>query len=208
MGPIKTALMSTIIVDTALFQAMGESEPVLRTESGAWGKPRGPVVPKSELVIKLKMNPEIMKRMINFFLEMVINRIISFKIKTGNLSLQELYTFRIVLAKLCAIYSRSFDPCTSAIRWFSGENKNPFQGLFCSGDRDRTCDQSLNRRLLYRWATPEYLNSNFRSNSAESLVTSIFLLKNLLTTTHSPTFAPSLESSMYSLSNYSGICRA
>ena len=33
-GPIKTILIGNIIVDTVLFQAIGESPPVLRTESG------------------------------------------------------------------------------------------------------------------------------------------------------------------------------
>lgn len=69
-GPIKTILMGKIIVDTVLFQATGESEPVLRIESGYLGKPRGPVDPKSEVVIKLKASPKTMKRITNFFLEM------------------------------------------------------------------------------------------------------------------------------------------
>ncbi len=60
-------------MDTALFQAIGESPPVLRTESGGLGKPRGPVVPKSEVVIKRKANPETMKRITNFFLEIFIS---------------------------------------------------------------------------------------------------------------------------------------
>ena len=65
-------MIGKIIVDTALFQAIGESPPVLRTESGGLGKPRGPVDPKSEEVIKRKANPETMKRKTNFVLEMFI----------------------------------------------------------------------------------------------------------------------------------------
>lgn len=61
-----------MIVDTALFQALGESPPVLRTESGDLGKPRGPVVPKSEVVIKRKANPKTRKKRTNFVLEMFI----------------------------------------------------------------------------------------------------------------------------------------
>ena len=61
--------MGKIMLDTILFQAIGDSDPVLRRESGDLGKPRGPVVPKSEVVIKRKANPEMMKRIINFFLE-------------------------------------------------------------------------------------------------------------------------------------------
>lgn len=68
-GPIKTILIGNIMLDTALFQAIGESPPVLRTESGGFGKPRGPVVPKSEEVIKRKTNPEMIKSITNFFLE-------------------------------------------------------------------------------------------------------------------------------------------
>ena len=68
-GPIKTTLIGNIILDTALFHGIGESLPVLRTESGCLGKPRGPVVPKSEVVIKRKANPAMMKRITNFFLE-------------------------------------------------------------------------------------------------------------------------------------------
>ncbi len=91
-GPIKTILIGNIIFDTILFQVIDESLPVRRTESGGAGNPRGPVVPKSVVVMKRKTNPQIMKRITNFFLEIVI----------------------------------------------------------CSGGRDRTYDQSLNRRPLYR----------------------------------------------------------
>ena len=59
-------------MDTVRFQAIGELPPVLRTESGGLGKPRGPVDPKSEVVIKRKTNPEMMKRITNFFLEILI----------------------------------------------------------------------------------------------------------------------------------------
>lgn len=71
-GPIKTTLIGKIIVDTVFFQAVGESPPVLRTESGGLGNPRGPVVPKREVVTKRKANPQMMKRIINFFLEICI----------------------------------------------------------------------------------------------------------------------------------------
>ena len=56
-------------MDTALFHAIGESLPVLRTESGGLGNPRGPVPPKSEEVIKRKANPEMRKSTMNFVLE-------------------------------------------------------------------------------------------------------------------------------------------
>lgn len=69
-GPIKTILIGDIIVDTVFFQAMGDSSS--SKESGGLGKPRGPVVPKSEVVIKRKANPEMMKRITNLFLEMFI----------------------------------------------------------------------------------------------------------------------------------------
>ncbi len=57
-----------MIVVTVLFHAIGDAVP--RKESGCLGKPLGPVVPKSVVVIKRKANPEIMKRTTNFFLEM------------------------------------------------------------------------------------------------------------------------------------------
>lgn len=72
--------MGNIIVDTALFQAIGESPPVLRTESGGLGKPRGPVVPKSELVIKRKANPEMRKRITNFVFEIFIQKVYQIEI--------------------------------------------------------------------------------------------------------------------------------
>jgi hypothetical protein len=62
--------MGTIIVDTIFFQAIGDAVP--RKESGCLGKPRGPVDPKSEVVIKRKVKPEMMKSITNFFLEMFI----------------------------------------------------------------------------------------------------------------------------------------
>ena len=64
--------MGNIIVDTVLFQAIWESLPVRRIESGGLGKPRGPGDPKSELVIKRKTDPKRINRMTNFFLEIVI----------------------------------------------------------------------------------------------------------------------------------------
>ena len=62
--------MGSIIVDTLFFQAIGDAVP--RKESGCLGKPRGPVDPKSEVVIKRKANPEIMKRTTNFVLGIFI----------------------------------------------------------------------------------------------------------------------------------------
>ena len=69
-GPIKTIFIGNIIVDTAFFQAIGDAVP--RKESGCLGKPRGPVDPTSEVVIKRKANPEMMKRITNFVLEIFI----------------------------------------------------------------------------------------------------------------------------------------
>lgn len=74
-GPIKTILIGNITVDTALFHSIGESPPVLRTESGSWGKPRGPVVPKSEVEMNRKANPETRKRIMNVVLEMFMLRV-------------------------------------------------------------------------------------------------------------------------------------
>lgn len=78
-GPIKIVLIGNIILDVALFHAIGESLPVLRTESGGLGNPRGPVVPKSDVVIKRKANPEMRKRITNFvseiFMFVVIKRL-------------------------------------------------------------------------------------------------------------------------------------
>ncbi len=54
-GPIKTILIGNIIVDAVFFHGFGEAVP--RKESGCLGKPRGPVDPKSEVVIKRKTNP-------------------------------------------------------------------------------------------------------------------------------------------------------
>ena len=69
-GPIKTIFIGTIIVDTVFFHAIGDA--VRRKESGCLGKPRGPVDPNSEVVIKRKTNPEMMKKKTNFFLVMFI----------------------------------------------------------------------------------------------------------------------------------------
>ena len=60
--------MGNISVDTVFFQTIGDAVP--RKESGCLGKPRGPVDPKSEVVINIKANPEMIKRLTNFFLEM------------------------------------------------------------------------------------------------------------------------------------------
>jgi hypothetical protein len=65
-------LIGSIIVDTVLFQAINESPPVLRTESGGWGKPWGPPDPKSDVVTKRKANPETRNKITNFFLEIFI----------------------------------------------------------------------------------------------------------------------------------------
>ena len=62
--------MGNIIVDTAFFHGSGDAVP--RKESGCLGKPRGPVEPKSEVVIERKANPKIMKRITNFVLEIFI----------------------------------------------------------------------------------------------------------------------------------------
>lgn len=59
-------------MDTVLFHAIGDSDPVLRIGSGGLGNPRGPVDPKSEVVIKRKANPEMMKRITNFLLGIFI----------------------------------------------------------------------------------------------------------------------------------------
>jgi hypothetical protein len=67
-GPIKTTFIGEITADTVCFHAIGEAVP--RRESGCLGKPRGPVDPRSEVVMKRKANPEMMKRMTNFVLEM------------------------------------------------------------------------------------------------------------------------------------------
>ena len=69
-GPIKIILIGDIIVDTAFFHAIGDAVP--RKESGCLGKPRGPIDPKSDVVMKRKANPEMMNRITNFFLEIFI----------------------------------------------------------------------------------------------------------------------------------------
>jgi len=63
-------LIGDIIVATVFFQAVGDAVP--RKESGCLGNPRGPVDPKSVVVINIKANPEMMKRITNFFLEIFI----------------------------------------------------------------------------------------------------------------------------------------
>lgn len=69
-GPIKIIFMGAMIVDTVRFQETGESSP--RIESGYCGKPPSPVDPKRDVVTKRKTNPETIKRVTNFFLEIVI----------------------------------------------------------------------------------------------------------------------------------------
>jgi hypothetical protein len=71
-GPIKTNLIGSTTAERVLFHSTGESLPVWRTESGSCGNPRGPVVPKSEVVTKRKTNPKTKNRIMNFFLEMFI----------------------------------------------------------------------------------------------------------------------------------------
>lgn len=66
-GPIKTTFIGNIIVDAVFFHGFGEAVP--RKESGCLGKPRGPVDPKNEVVIKRNANPEMMKKATNFVLE-------------------------------------------------------------------------------------------------------------------------------------------
>ena len=57
-------------MDTVFFQAIGDAVP--KKESGCLGNTRGPVDPKSVLVINIKANPEMMKRITNFVLEIFI----------------------------------------------------------------------------------------------------------------------------------------
>lgn len=61
-------------MDAALFHATGESLPVLRIESGGFGKPRGPVDPKREVEIKRKANPKIKNKITNLVLEIAMYR--------------------------------------------------------------------------------------------------------------------------------------
>ena len=63
-------MIGDIIVDTVFFQAIGDAVP--KKESGCLGKPRGPVDPKSVVVINIKANPETRKRITNFVLEIFI----------------------------------------------------------------------------------------------------------------------------------------
>ena len=69
-GPIKTIFIGRIIVDTVFFHATGDAVP--KKESGCFGKLRGPVDPRSEVVINIKANPEMRNRITNFVLEMFI----------------------------------------------------------------------------------------------------------------------------------------
>lgn len=69
-GPIKTIFTGNIIVDTVFFH--GFSDAVPRKESGCFGNPLGPVEPKIEVVINIKANPEMRKRITNFFFEIFI----------------------------------------------------------------------------------------------------------------------------------------
>ena len=55
-----------MMVDTVFFQAIGDAVP--RKVSGYFGKHRGPVDPTSEVVIKRKTNPVMIKRITNFVL--------------------------------------------------------------------------------------------------------------------------------------------
>ena len=65
--------MGTKLAATTRFHAMGESLPVLMTESGNCGNPRGPVVPKNEVVIPRNAKPEMMKETTNLVLEIFIS---------------------------------------------------------------------------------------------------------------------------------------
>lgn len=63
------------MADAVRFQAIGESLPVLRIESGASGKPRGPVEPKRVEVMAKKAKLQMMKMMTNLVLEMLIREL-------------------------------------------------------------------------------------------------------------------------------------
>ena len=69
-GPIKTIFIGNIIVDTVFFHTIGDAVP--SKESGCLGKPRGPVDHKSEVVMNIKTNPEMMKVVTNLVLEIFI----------------------------------------------------------------------------------------------------------------------------------------
>ena len=69
-GPIKTILIGDIIVDAVFFQCIGDA--VLRKESGYLGNPRGPVDPKSVVVINIKANPKTRNITTNLVFEIFI----------------------------------------------------------------------------------------------------------------------------------------
>lgn len=71
-GPIKTILIGNRIVDTVLFQAIGDPIPRKDSTFGVGGKTWGPDDPKNVLVIKRKANPKMRKRITNFLLEIFI----------------------------------------------------------------------------------------------------------------------------------------
>lgn len=69
MGPINIALTGRMMAAALCFQTLGESYPVLTIASGGFGKPRRPVEPKREVVIKRKTNEPIIKKATNFLLD-------------------------------------------------------------------------------------------------------------------------------------------
>jgi hypothetical protein len=79
MGPIKTILIGDIIVETVFFHATGDAVP--KKVSGCLGNPRRPVEPKSEVVINIKANPEMMNIITNFLLEIFIPLEVSQKLR-------------------------------------------------------------------------------------------------------------------------------
>jgi hypothetical protein len=52
-------LIGAMAIDTLFFHATGVS--IRRSESGCFGNPRGPVVPRSEVVMKRNTKPKRMK---------------------------------------------------------------------------------------------------------------------------------------------------
>lgn len=74
-GPRRTTLIGSITVDTVRFQAVGESLPVARIESGCFGKPRGPVVPSRVVETKRKTNPKRRKLAMNFLFDIFIQKV-------------------------------------------------------------------------------------------------------------------------------------
>ncbi len=67
-----------MIVETFLFQAVGDSSS--NKESGGLGNPLGPVVPKREVVMKRKANPQTINRLTNFVFEIFILKVYQIEI--------------------------------------------------------------------------------------------------------------------------------